>query len=139
MHNLKDVPDNQNEKIGLALSGGGFRASLFHIGVLAKLAEADLLRKVEVISCVSGGSILGAFYYLKLRNLLNEDREGKDKLGKDDYIELVAELEKEFLEGIDGNVRLGIVANLWGNIKMAFQRSYSRTNRAAYLYVLYCN
>ena len=42
-------------KVGLALSGGGFRASLYHIGVLAKLAELDLLRHVEVLSCVSGG------------------------------------------------------------------------------------
>ncbi len=31
-------------KFGLGLSGGGFRASFFHIGVLAKLAELDLLR-----------------------------------------------------------------------------------------------
>ncbi|MCG6926484.1 MAG: patatin family protein, partial [Acidobacteria bacterium] len=30
-------------KLGIALSGGGFRASFFHIGVLAKLAELDLL------------------------------------------------------------------------------------------------
>src|SRR5208282_532943 len=46
-------------KVGLALSGGGFRASLYHIGVLASLAERDMLRHIEVISCVSGGSILG--------------------------------------------------------------------------------
>src|SRR5215472_14107545 len=37
-------------KLGLALSGGGFRASLFHVGVLARLAELDLLRHVEVLS-----------------------------------------------------------------------------------------
>src|SRR4029079_5229177 len=30
-------------KIGLALSGGGFRASLYHLGVLAKLAQSDPL------------------------------------------------------------------------------------------------
>ncbi len=53
-------------KIGLALSGGGFRAALFHIGVLAKLAELDVLRHVEFLSCVSGGSIIGAHYYLEL-------------------------------------------------------------------------
>ena len=41
-------------KVGLALSGGGFRASLFHIGVLARLAECNVLRRVEVLSCVSG-------------------------------------------------------------------------------------
>lgn len=47
-------------KLGLALSGGGFRASLFHIGVFAALAERDMLRHVEVLSCVSGGSISSA-------------------------------------------------------------------------------
>ena len=57
-------------RIGLALSGGGFRASIFHIGVLARLAELDVLRHVEVLSCVSGGSIVGAHYYLQVRNLL---------------------------------------------------------------------
>ena len=51
-------------KVGLALSGGGFRASLFHIGVLARLAEQDILRRVEALSCVSGGSIIGAHYHL---------------------------------------------------------------------------
>src|SRR5437868_15290628 len=57
-------------KVGLALSGGGFRAALFHAGVLARLAELDALRHVEVLSCVSGGSILGALYYLELRREL---------------------------------------------------------------------
>ncbi len=46
----------QHHKTGLALSGGGLRASLFHIGVLGRLAELDLLRHVDVISTVSGGS-----------------------------------------------------------------------------------
>ena len=56
--------DTQPQKLGLALSGGGFRASYFHIGVLAQMAEQGLLRHVEVISTVSGGSIIGALYYL---------------------------------------------------------------------------
>ena len=61
-------------KLGLALSGGGFRAALFHVGVLAQLAEQDLLRFVSVISTVSGGSIIGAFYYLKVKQLLEGHR-----------------------------------------------------------------
>ena len=60
-------------KVGLALSGGGFRASLFHIGVLARLAELDVLRHVEVLSCVSGGSIIGAHYYLEVKRLLETE------------------------------------------------------------------
>ncbi len=53
-----DAPVTPRKKLGLALSGGGFRASLFHIGVLARLAELDQLKDIEVISTVSGGSIL---------------------------------------------------------------------------------
>jgi predicted acylesterase/phospholipase RssA len=51
------------EKLGLALSGGGFRASLFHIGVLAALAEKDELKNVEVLSCVSVDQLLRILLY----------------------------------------------------------------------------
>jgi NTE family protein len=43
--------------IALAMSGGGFRAMLFHAGALMRLNELGLLSKVERISSVSGGSI----------------------------------------------------------------------------------
>lgn len=119
-------------KIGLALSGGGFRASLFHIGVLAKLAEADLLRKVEVISCVSGGSILGAYYYLMLKKKVAEKE--KDQLTKQDFIDLVAELETKFLDSIKNNVRIQILSNIWSGLKMTFNAQYTRSSRTAELY-----
>lgn len=48
------------KRIGLALSGGGFRAAAFHLGVFRKLQQLNLLDKVDVLSCVSGGSIAGA-------------------------------------------------------------------------------
>src|SRR5208282_640505 len=41
----------------LCLSGGGYRAMLFHLGSLWRLNEAGLLRKLNRISSVSGGSI----------------------------------------------------------------------------------
>src|SRR6516165_1743921 len=47
-------------KIGLALSGGGFRASLYHLGVARFLRDAGLLSQVTHITAVSGGSIFGA-------------------------------------------------------------------------------
>ena len=43
--------------LGLCLSGGGYRAMLFHAGVLARLNEAGLLGKLDMVSSVSGGSI----------------------------------------------------------------------------------
>ena len=44
-------------KIALALSGGGFRATGFHLGVLARLAEQNQLENVTFLSTVSGGSL----------------------------------------------------------------------------------
>lgn len=43
--------------------------------MLARLAECDILRSVEVISCVSGGALVGAHYMLLLKDLLEvQDR-----------------------------------------------------------------
>ena len=42
----------------LCLSGGGFRATLFHLGALIRLNEMGVLSRVGVITSVSGGSIL---------------------------------------------------------------------------------
>jgi len=44
----------------LALSGGGFRAMLFHLGGIVRLDEAGILPKLDRISSVSGGSITAA-------------------------------------------------------------------------------
>ncbi|MCA1632153.1 MAG: patatin-like phospholipase family protein [Acidobacteria bacterium] len=119
-------------KIGLGLSGGGFRASLYHIGVLAKLAELDVLRRVEVLSCVSGGSIIGAHYYLEVRRLL-QSKEDKD-ITREDYIEIVKCLEEDFLRGVQTNVRTRVAAEFVTNVKMMFSQKYSRTMRAGELY-----
>jgi predicted acylesterase/phospholipase RssA len=119
-------------KVGLALSGGGFRASLYHIGVLAKLAELDLLRHIECLSCVSGGSIVGAHLYLEVRKLLQEK---KDKeVDRDDYIEIVHKLANDFYAGVKTNVRTRIAAEWLTNLKMIFLPGYSRTMRAGDLY-----
>lgn len=50
--------------IALALSGGGYRAAGFHLGTLRTLHEAGLLESVDVLSTVSGGTIVGASYAL---------------------------------------------------------------------------
>lgn len=46
--------------IGICLSGGGFRAALYGLGVLRYLAEAGLLPHVKAVSAVSGGSVAAA-------------------------------------------------------------------------------
>ena len=119
-------------KVGLALSGGGFRASLYHIGVLARLAELDVLRHVEVLSCVSGGSILGAYFYLELRELLRTKAD--TDITHQDYIDLVKRVEQGFLKGVQTNVRTRVAAELFTNLKMIFSSNYSRTQRVGELY-----
>ncbi len=52
--------DGSPIRLGLALSGGGFRATLFHLGVVGALYECKVLSCVRVISATSGGSILAA-------------------------------------------------------------------------------
>lgn len=91
--------------IGLALSGGGYRASLFHLGVLARLADEGLLRQVSVISTVSGGSIIGACYYRKLCGELDQER----LLTDGDYRRMVVELIPEFMELVQDDVRDRVV------------------------------
>jgi NTE family protein len=43
--------------LALCLSGGGFRATLFHAGALRRLNELGILSTAQTISSVSGGSI----------------------------------------------------------------------------------
>lgn len=119
-------------KVGLALSGGGFRASLYHLGVLAQLAELDLLRKVEVLSCVSGGSILGAHYYLKVRHLLQTKIDAE--ITREDYIQLVHEMIDEFVAGVQKNIRTRVAVNPFKNFRIFWSNEYSRTFRIAELY-----
>lgn len=122
-------------KVGLALSGGGFRASLYHLGVLAQLAELDVLRNVEVLSCVSGGSIVGAYYYLKVRNLLQTNTD--ENISREDYICIVSEMIDEFVSGVQKNIRTRVAVNPLKNFRMFWSPNYSRTVRAAELYEHY--
>jgi len=51
-------------QLGLALSGGGFRATLFHLGIVKALLDRGVLEDVRHITSVSGGSILAAHLVL---------------------------------------------------------------------------
>jgi hypothetical protein len=119
-------------KVGLALSGGGFRAALYHIGVLARLAELDVLRRVEVLSCVSGGSIVGARYYLEVRRLLQRHPDADIK--REDYIEIVSRMEQDFLAGVQTDLRNSLLADREANLRSADDLAYSRTTRLGELY-----
>ncbi|HVX15475.1 MAG TPA: patatin-like phospholipase family protein [Pirellulales bacterium] len=58
------IAGGNRKRIGLALSGGGFRATLFHLGMVRFLRDADILPSVTHITSVSGGSVLAAHLVL---------------------------------------------------------------------------
>jgi len=121
-------------RLGLALSGGGFRASFFHIGVLARLAELGILRQVEVLSTVSGGSIIGALYYIHVKKLL----EGKDNnaITDRDYVDIVERIQREFLESVQKNLRCRVYLDPKKIYKM-YYADYSRSDCLGELYDTY--
>lgn len=58
---VRDIGDGAEARlapgIALCLSGGGYRAMLFHLGALWRLNELGFLSKLDRVSSVSGGSI----------------------------------------------------------------------------------
>ncbi len=56
--------DHPQDVIALCLSGGGYRAMLFHVGALWRLDQAGLLRRLALVSSVSGGSIANGWLAL---------------------------------------------------------------------------
>jgi NTE family protein len=57
VHDHPGDPDHPSPGIALCLSGGGYRAMLFHLGTLWRLNELQYLPKLNRVSSVSGGSI----------------------------------------------------------------------------------
>jgi predicted acylesterase/phospholipase RssA len=86
-------------RIGLALSGGGFRATLFHLGVVRLLHDAGQLSAVKRIGAVSGGSILAAHL------VLHWDR----YVGRDEQFDEVA---RELIQFVQSDVR-GQIVRRW--------------------------
>jgi predicted acylesterase/phospholipase RssA len=128
------VNGSTRRKLGLALAGGGFRASLFHVGVLRRMAELDLLRHVEVLSTVSGGSIVGALYALLLKRDLEKSADGT--LRREDYLRMVDELHHALEKGIRKNLRLLLFLNPFGILRVMLTE-HSLGRRMARLYERY--
>jgi NTE family protein len=67
------IPEDYGKKpapgIALCLSGGGYRAMVFHLGAFIRLNEARILQKLKRVSSVSGGSIAAGVLGLKWKRL----------------------------------------------------------------------
>src|SRR5687767_8378546 len=67
------IPEDYGKKpapgTALCLSGGGYRAMIFHLGAFIRLNEAGILQKLKRVSSVSGGSIAAGVLGLKWKRL----------------------------------------------------------------------
>ena len=103
----------------------GYRASLFHIGVLARLAELDALRYVEGIVCFRG---------LHYRSLLLPGGAGVTGAKPDreitaaDYVAIVADVERDFLAAVQKNLRTRVFLGWLANLRSLVQPRYTRTD-----------
>ncbi len=70
---VQSKPSADRTKPALALSGGGFRATLFHCGALIRLNELGLLTRFVRISSVSGGSITAGMLASSWKRLVIKD------------------------------------------------------------------
>ncbi len=81
-----------SSNIGIALSGGGIRATIFHLGVFEWLATKNLFEKISRISSVSGASMCVGLIYSH-----NDLKWPSSK----EYLEIVLPKIKKTLESVD--------------------------------------
>lgn len=107
---------------GLALSGGGFRASLFHLGVIRFMRDAGLLSQISHITSVSGGSIIAAHL------VLNWDRYcGTDEAFQEVSGELLRFLQMDVRNRIVRRFPLTTFANFGRRVlRLGTRRQYTR-------------
>jgi NTE family protein len=110
-----DPAEADDVMVGLAFSGGGTRAAAFSFGVLQEIDRTritsrtgshSMLDRVALISGVSGGSVLTAYYGLKKRAALADFRERF----------LIRDAEERLSTGFDG---LNILRALEGGVNNA--------------------
>jgi NTE family protein len=76
----------------LCLSGGGFRAAIFHLGALLRLHACGRLRDIDAISSVSGGSIASAWLACRYLAGRRDEREAfADWCDRIDFLATVVE------------------------------------------------
>lgn len=78
--------------IALCLSGGGFRATLFHLGALRRLNELGALSQIDCFSSVSGGSILNGVLATRWSDLAKSETGGVFA----DFDKLIADPIRQF-------------------------------------------
>jgi predicted acylesterase/phospholipase RssA len=105
-------------RIGLALSGGGFRATIYHLGVLRYLRDAGLLHRVSHVTSVSGGSIMAAHLVMNWHKYTGSEQEFDEATN-----ELLEFVRKDVRNRIVRRYPLAFCANVFGWV---FRQGWSR-------------
>ncbi|MFO0914364.1 MAG: patatin-like phospholipase family protein [Pirellulales bacterium] len=97
--------------MALCLSGGGYRATLFHLGAIWRLNELGLLGQLKRISSVSGGSITSAVLGMEWTQLGWTEHDGLRFAAADAFQDrVVGPLRKMTATSID------VSSVLWGSL-----------------------
>jgi len=123
---MEGANSNNKIRIGLALSGGGFRASFFHLGVIRRLEELGIMKNIEVISTVSGGSILGAYYLCQM------EKERRSGLYDNDRVAMCDAIIEKFYNAVRTNMRMRAItfAPFFHPVLFFFKSLLGSSNRA---------
>ena len=105
--------DKPEPGCALCLSGGGYRAMLFHLGALWRLNDAGYLPKLHRVSSVSGGSITAGVLGLAWSKLAFDD-EGVAQRFNQEVIEPIRHLASQTIDRgaiLGGVLRRGTVGD----------------------------
>ena len=103
---VRAIPGDENAPppsgIALCLSGGGYRAMVFHLGALWRLNELGYLPQFARISSVSGGSITAGVLGLKWSRLQFDGTTGVSPVFEREVVEPVRAMASVTLDVWDG-------------------------------------
>jgi NTE family protein len=107
--------------IALCLSGGGYRAMLFHAGSIWRLNELGLLRKLNLVSSVSGGSITSGALAVAWKDLQWDAGGRATNLAE----KFIAPIQKQAEDGIDyESIAIGLLP--WEAAFQQVAKSYAK-------------
>jgi NTE family protein len=108
--------------VALCLSGGGYRAMLYHAGAIWRLDELGVLPKIKLISSVSGGSITSGALAVAWKDLTWDEATGRASNLREKFLEPIL---RQAVDAIDyESIALGLLP--WDHAFRHVAQSYER-------------
>jgi NTE family protein len=122
---VDDQLDKLEEGTALCMSGGGYRATLFHLGSIIRLNELGVLGELKRISSVSGGSITSALLGLEWTSLDWQTVDGRKVASFDSvHDKIVGPLRRMTATSIDVSSVLWGALNPWTWVSEEVEKRY---------------